>query len=68
MYQKTNDEDDMSCFTDQELAVIDYVCGKIKDLSSHDISELSHQQPGWQNHPHHSETIPYAEAFSIVGV
>lgn len=68
MYQKTNDVADMSCFTEHELAVIDFVCGKMKDLSAHDISELSHREPAWQNHLHQSETIPYAEAFSLVGV
>ena len=40
----------------------------MKDLSAHDISELSHREPAWQNHLHQSETIPYAEAFSLVGV
>ena len=64
----TNDVADMSCFTGQEIAVIDYVCCKMKDLSAHDISELSHREPAWQNHLHQSETIPYAEAFSLVGV
>lgn len=64
----TNDVADMSCFSGQELAVIDYVCGKMKDLSAHDISELSHREPAWQNHLHQNETIPYAEAFSLVGV
>lgn len=59
---------DMSCFSEQELAVIDTVCEKMKDLSAHDISDLSHQEPAWRNHLHHSETIPYSEAFSLVGV
>ena len=64
----TNDVTDMSCFTEQELAVIDFVCSKMKDLSAHDISELSHREPAWQNHLHQSETIPYSDAFSLVGV
>lgn len=64
----TNDVADISCFTEQELAVIDYVCSKMKDLSARDISELSHREPAWQNHLRQSETIPYSEAFSLVGV
>ena len=60
------DEADMTCFTDRERAVIDNVCAKMKDLSAHDISELSHSEPAWQRHLH--EPIPYAEAFSLVTV
>ncbi len=59
---------DMSCFTDQELSLINIVCEKTKDLSAHDISALSHSEPAWQNHVHQSETIPYIEAFTLVGV
>ena len=59
---------DMSCFTDQELSLINIVCEKTKDLSAHDISILSHNEPSWQNHVHQGETIPYLEAFTLVGV
>ena len=59
-------EADMSCFTDGELAIIDIVCAKMKTLSAHDISELSHKEPAWQRHLHQIETIPYEEAFSLV--
>lgn len=59
---------DISCFSEKELAMIDSVCEKMKDLSAHEISELSHREPAWQNHLHQSETIPYSEAFSLVGV
>ncbi len=61
-------EADMTCFTDQERAVIDTVCAKMKDLSAHDISELSHNEPAWQRHLHQVETIPYLEAFSLGAV
>lgn len=61
-------EADMSCFTDSEQAVIDSVCAKMKRLSAHDISGLSHDEPAWQNHQHNNETIPYYEAFSIVSI
>lgn len=61
-------EADMSCFTEQEKAVIDAVCSKMKDLSAHDISELSHAEPAWKNNLHRDGTIPYVEAFTLVGV
>lgn len=61
-------EADMSAFTQQELAVIDAVCAKMKTLSAHDISILSHSEPAWQNHLHQSETIPFAEAFTLTAV
>jgi uncharacterized phage-associated protein len=59
---------DTSCFVDRELAVIDTVCEKMKSLSAHDISELSHNELAWQRHLHQLETIPYEEAFNLVMV
>lgn len=61
-------EADMTCFTEQERAIIDTVCAKMGGLSAHDISELSHKEPAWQRHLHQVETIPYEEAFSLVVV
>ncbi len=58
----------MGRFSEAELEVIDTVCGKMKNLSAHDISELSHAEPAWQKHLHQSETIPFAEAFTLVWV
>ena len=59
---------DMGGFTTEEKAIIDEVCEKMKGLSAHDISDLSHREPAWKNHLHQLETIPYSEAFSLVGV
>ena len=56
---------DMSVFTEQERAIIDEVCTKMKPLSARDISDLSHAEPAWQNHLHEAETIPFVEAFSL---
>ena len=64
----TDREADMSCFSEQEFAVIDSVCEIMKDLSAQDISDLSHKEPAWLNHLHQNETIPYSEAFSLIGV
>lgn len=57
---------DMSLFTDGERVIIDTVCQKLKDLSAHDLSELSHGEPAWQRHLH--EPIPFTEAFNLVGM
>ena len=61
-------EADMTCFTDQERAIIDVVCAKMKGLSAHDISELSHNEPAWQKHLQKEGTIPFEEAFSLGAV
>ena len=61
-------EADMSCFTEQERAIIEAVCAKMKGLSAHDISELSHNEPAWQKHLQKEGTIPFEEAFSLVEV
>ena len=59
---------DISCFTEQEMSVISAVCEKMKDLSAHDISELSHNEPAWQRHIHQDDTIPFSDAFTLVAV
>lgn len=59
---------DMGCFTEKEKEVIELVCSRMKSLTAHDISDLSHAEPAWQNHLHQTETIPYAEAFSLVAM
>ena len=58
-------EADMSCFSKEELSIIDTVCAKMKPLKAHDISEMSHNEPAWQQHLHQVETIPFAEAFRL---
>ena len=58
-------EADMTCFSEQEKAVIDSVCEKMKNLSAHDISDLSHDEPAWHNHLHQDNTIPFIDAFSL---
>ena len=59
---------DMSLFSSQEVAIIDTVCGKMKGVSAHDISQMSHDEPAWKNHLHQSGTIPFSEAFSLVAI
>lgn len=61
-------EADMSAFTEAEMAVIDEVCGKLKDLTSRAVSKLSHEETAWKEHVGKPETIPFSEAFKMVGM
>lgn len=63
-----NAKADTSGFTSEEMAVIDEVCEKTKNLSSHALSKISHGEPAWKNHVGKQGTIPYNEAFALVGV
>lgn len=58
----------MSAFTEAEMAVIDEVCGKLKDLTSRAVSKLSHEETAWKEHVGKPETIPFSEAFKLVGM
>jgi uncharacterized phage-associated protein len=53
---------DLSRFTDDERKSIDDVLDQLADLTGSQVSELSHQEPGWQL-AEIGETIPYATAF-----
>lgn len=46
-------------FSGQEIAVVDYVIGKLKGFDGTEISELSHQFTGWEL-AEEEETIPYS--------
>lgn len=59
---------DMGCFNKQEIEIIDTVCAKLKNISAHDISELSHDEPAWKNHLHLKSTIPFIDAFSLKAI
>ena len=58
-------EADMSDFSEQELAVIDNVCEKLRDMSSRAVSKLSHEEAAWKEHVGRPEPIPFSEAFSL---
>ena len=62
------DEADMSAFSADEMAVVDTVCEKMKKLTSRAVTKLSHEEPAWKDYVGKSETIPFSEAFSLVGV
>lgn len=59
---------DMSAFSEAEMSVIDEVCGKLRDMSSRAASKLSHEETAWKEHVGKPETIPFSEAFSLVGM
>ena len=68
MSLKAGAEADMSGFSPEEMAVIDEVCLRLKDMTSRAVSKLSHEEKAWKEHVDKPETIPYSEAFSLVGV
>ena len=61
-------EADMSAFTEAEMAVIGEVCGKLRDMTSRAVSKMSHEETAWKEHVGKPETIPFSEAFKLVGV
>lgn len=61
-------EADMSCFTEQEMTIINEVCAKVKNMTSRAISKMSHEEPAWKDHVGDTETIPFSDAFKLVGM
>lgn len=59
---------DMRCFTAAEKAVIDRVCEKMKSMTSRAASQMSHDEPAWKDFVGKPGTIPYSEAFSLIGM
>ncbi|MBO4653955.1 MAG: DUF4065 domain-containing protein [Bacteroidales bacterium] len=61
-------EADMSFFAAEEMAVIDEVCEKMKKLTSLAATKMSHKEPAWKKYVGNPETIPFSEAFALVGM
>lgn len=53
---------DATVFTAEELRTIDDVLDQLSGMTGTQVSELSHQEPGWRL-TEIGETIPYATAF-----
>ena len=53
---------DLSVFSPDELASIDDVLDQLEGMTGTQVSELSHQEPGWRL-TEVGETIPYSTAF-----
>ena len=52
---------DVSVFSDEELATIDQVLSDLDGLTAVQVSDLSHEEPGWRL-VEEGETIPYEAA------
>lgn len=53
---------DLSVFSVEERATIDEVADRLRSMTAAQVSELSHQDPGWQLTAN-GETIPAASAY-----
>ncbi|MDP9389478.1 MAG: Panacea domain-containing protein [Actinomycetota bacterium] len=53
---------DLSRFTEEELASVEHVLEQLGGMTGTQVSELSHQEPGWRL-TEIGETIPFATAF-----
>jgi hypothetical protein len=54
-------EADLGIFSAHEIAIVDEVIEALCDQTAEEVSELSHQLPGWQ-HADNKEMIPYYTA------
>jgi uncharacterized phage-associated protein len=52
---------DLSVFSDDELVTVDKVIADLASLTATQVSDLSHEEPGWQL-GNEGETIPYETA------
>ena len=52
---------DLSVFTSEEIATIDQVLTDLEGLTATQVSDLSHEEPGWRLVAD-GETIPYEAA------
>ena len=64
----STDKADLSLFTDSEIKVMEYVLEKFNNISSRDLSKLSHKESAWTNHHDLHEIIPFSEAFHLKAV
>lgn len=61
----SNQLPDYSCFSAEELSVLDLVTDRFKDISAVEISELSHNENAWINYCNTNQMIDYKEAFTL---
>ena len=50
------------------MAIINEVCAKVKNMTSRAISKMSHEEPAWKDHVGDTGTIPFSDAFKLVGM
>lgn len=59
---------DMVLFSEAEIKVIEQVCTRFNNLSSRELSRLSHEEQAWIDHHDRHESIPFTEAFDLKAV
>ena len=56
---------DMSEFTKEDIDILEAVYKKFRNISSNDISEISHKENAWIDYNGSGKFIYYSEAFSL---
>lgn len=56
---------DYNCFTAEELAILETVQNKFKNISAAEISELSHKENAWKKYHGTNQLIDFKEAFTL---
>ena len=56
---------DMSEFTKEDIDILEAVYKKFRNISSNDISEISHKENAWIDYNGSGKFIDYSEAFSL---
>jgi len=65
---KANSKPDMSDFSQEEISIINTVCSRLKNMSSRDVTALSHKESAWKDNNGHPKPIPFSKAFELVGM
>ena len=58
----------MSKFTENELAVLNAVIDRFKDVNSNEISKISHEEGAWIKFNGANAFIDFSEAFTLKAV
>lgn len=57
---------DMSVFNDKEIEVLEYVSGKLAEMSSTALSAINHKEDAWLNYRYDTKMlVPFSEAFAL---
>ena len=62
---KTNNEFDVSLFTDEELKSLVKVANRFKNMTTRDIISISHDESAWIENKANEDTISYQYAFDL---
>ena len=63
----SNENFDLSCFSQKEIGIIDYVINIFKDKSAKEISNLSHKESGWKDTERYEKiSFEYANDLKII--